>query len=261
MNTLSISGLSLWYGNYQALKDITLPAIHSGEVVGLIGPNAAGKSTLLKTILWPGKAKQDISYKSQNISILSRKDRSKIFGLMPQAPPQPSSLTPYELLWSLARALGLPLSDDALRSRMQKLFERFGLVTDALQPLNTLSGGKRQLVGTVMLLLRSPQICLLDEPTSALDLHWRHIVLDEIRDLIIQEEKIAFIALHDLNLAIKYCDKLILLHEGKIVASGIPLDVLTTENLAKVYKVEAQIHRNIPERPRIEIIGPIKPTV
>ena len=260
MSTLEITQLNLWYGKFHALKDITLPKLQPGEVVGLIGPNAAGKSTFLKSLLWPGKAEQITSYGETNISHYSRQERSRIFGLMTQTPPQASSLTPYELLWSLARALNLPLSNDVLKEEISLKLEQFGLSEEALKPLDSLSGGKRQLVGLTMLLLRSPDVYLLDEPTSALDLHWRLTVLCEMRELIKVQEKIAIIALHDLNLALRFCDKLILLHEGELVAYGHPLDVLTEQSLSDVYNVEAKIETTKNGNPRIEIIAPIKTT-
>ncbi|GAA6212016.1 ABC transporter ATP-binding protein [Hyphomicrobiales bacterium 4NK60-0047b] len=258
MNSLEITQLNLWYGKQHALKNLSLPIIYPGEVVGLIGPNAAGKSTLLKSLLWPGNAEQVATYNSNDITHISRKKRSQIFGLMTQTPPQASSLTPYELLWSLARALNLPLSNEPLQTTITEQLELFGLREEALKPLESLSGGKRQLVGLTMLLLRSPDIYLLDEPTSALDLHWRLTVLSEMRNIIKSNEKIAIIALHDLNLALKYCDKLILLNNGELIASGKPLEVLTEKTLSEVYQVEAKIESTNYNTQRIEIIAPIK---
>lgn len=258
MTTLEITQLNLWYGKFHALKDITLPKLQGGEVVGLVGPNAAGKSTFLKSLLWPGKAKQITSYGSADISQYSQIERSRIFGLMTQTPPQASSLTPYELLWSLARALNLPLSNEILKKEIALKLEQFGLSEEALKPLDSLSGGKRQLVGLTMLLLRSPDVYLLDEPTSALDLHWRLTVLSEMREIILAQQKIALIALHDLNLALKFCDKLVLLHKGELIAFGKSLDVLTEKNLSEVYNVEAKIETTSSGTPRIEVISPIK---
>ncbi len=258
MSTLKISQLNLWYGKFHALKHISIPQLSPGEVVGLVGPNAAGKSTFLKSLLWPGKAEQITTYGSTDISHYSRIDRSRIFGLMTQTPPQASSLTPYELLWSLVRALNLPFSNEVLKKEISQRLEQFGLSEEALKPLDSLSGGKRQLVGLTMLLLRSPDVYLLDEPTSALDLHWRLTVLSEMRELIKTREKIALIALHDLNLALRYCDKIILLHKGELVAFGNPLDVLTEQSLSEVYHVEAKIETTKDGLPRIEIIAPIK---
>jgi len=260
MKPLKITQLNLWYSKHHALKNITLPTLNQGDVVGLIGPNAAGKSTLLKSLLWPGKAEQITTYGANDITHASRKERSHIFGLMTQSPPQASSLTPYELLWSLARALNLPLSNEELQTTIADQLELFGLSEEALKPLDSLSGGKRQLVGLTMLLLRSPDIYLLDEPTSALDLHWRLTVLSEMRNIIKAKEKIAVIALHDLNLALRYCDKLILLNNGELIASGKPLEVLTEQTLSEVYQVEARIETTINNTLRIEIIAPIRKT-
>src|SRR5690606_5936130 len=126
-------------------------------------------------------------------------------GFMPQTPPQESALRPYELLWSAARALGLELSDRALAQRIENLLQRLGLAEFSMAPLYSLSGGKRQLVGLALALIREPCLLLLDEPTSALDLHWRMIVLDLVQERVREQGAMAIAALHDLDLAARYC--------------------------------------------------------
>lgn len=260
MTRLEIKDLNLWYGRFHALKGITLPKMKPGEFIGLIGPNAAGKSTLLKALVFPHLAKHKITVNETPLNALSRKERTDIFGLMPQTPPQPSALTPYELMWSLARALQIPLPDNQLEKQITQLFTTFGLLDEGFQPLNRLSGGKRQMVGAVMVLMRTPSICLLDEPTSALDLHWRLIVLDELRNYIKRENKIAIAALHDLNLAARYCDKLVLIDKGELIAVGPPEDVLSEQNISSVFQVEAKRVKGIQGKLQIEIIKPINQT-
>lgn len=258
MTVLHIENLNLWYGKFHALKNISLPAFQPGEFIGVLGPNAAGKSTLLKALNGLHTAKLEISIDGRPIDDYSRDKRMQLFGLMTQTPPQPSALTPYELMWSIARAVNTTLSDKALEDRIEQLFSTFGLMEEGMQPLNTLSGGKRQLVGAVMVLIRSPSICLLDEPTSALDLHWRLIVLDELRNYIKSEGKLALAALHDLNLAARYCDRLLLIDEGELIAVGTPAEVLTRENISSVFHVETALMEGSDGRLHIEIIKPIK---
>lgn len=258
MSELKIENFNLWYGRFHALKDISLPAFMPGEFIGVIGPNAAGKSSFLQALIWPKRAKARMSYDGRPLMSYSRQERTNLFGLMTQTPPQPTSLTPYELLWSLARALQLSFSDKELEHRIEMLFEKFGLVEDGFKALHSLSGGKRQLVGAAMVLLRSPSICLLDEPTSALDLHWRLIVLDELRDYVRVENKIAIAALHDMNLALRYCDRLMLIDKGELIAFGKPGEVLTEANISSVFHVKAVVQNNVDNKPHIEIIKALK---
>lgn len=258
MNGLKIDMLNLWYGRFHALKDIALPMLKAGEIAGVIGPNAAGKSTFLHALAWPKNAAYEISYNGRDLAGFSHAERARIFGMMTQTPPQPSSLTPYELLASLVRALHLSQSNSALEQKIEQLFDTFDLMGDGFKPLNALSGGKRQLVGAVMLLLRQPEICLLDEPTSALDLHWRLILLDELQKYVRHENKIAIAALHDLNLASQYCDQVILINKGRLVAAGPPVEVLTEENISSVFHVEARLFTGSDNKLQIEIIRPLK---
>lgn len=177
---------------------------------------------------------------------------------MPQTPPSPTALTPTELMWSTARALALPISDRELACNIERIFKDLGLVQFALSPLYTLSGGKRQLVGLALALIREPELFLLDEPTSALDLHWKISVLALVHGKVKSEGKIALAALHDLDLAARYCDILVLLKQGRIVASGPPFDVLTSQNIERVYHVETEISDTGKGYPRIDVIAPLK---
>src|SRR3546814_17785482 len=113
-------------------------------------------------------------------------------------------------MWSTVRALGLALPNRELASRIEAMFQSLGLADVALAPLHTLSGGKRQLVGLALALIRDPVLLLLNEPTSALDLHWRLVVLDTVRDRLAALGGVAIAALHDLDLAVRYCDPIAL---------------------------------------------------
>jgi iron complex transport system ATP-binding protein len=177
---------------------------------------------------------------------------------MPQAPPEPSVLLPTELMWSTARALSLELSDAELGAAIERVFDGLGLSDAALSPLHTLSGGKRQLVGLALALIRDPDLLLLDEPTSALDLHWRMVVLDTVRERLRTQGGAAVAALHDLDLAARYCDHIALIHHGRVVAAGSPGEVLTTDNLAAVYRVEAEVAMDDQGRPTITVLRPIR---
>ena len=114
------------------------------------------------------------------------------------------------------------------------------------------------MVGIALALVRDPQIVLLDEPTSALDLYWRLTVLDLVRSRLARQGGAAVIALHDMDLAARYCDQVALLSNGRIVAAGLPAEVMTPDNLASVYGVEAKTRMGEDGRVTINVLRPIR---
>lgn len=111
----------------------------------------------------------------------------------------------------------------------------------ALRPLAQVSGGQRQLAGLAQSLVRDPAVLLLDEPTSALDLRWQLAVLQTVRTLTADRSCLALIAIHDINLAARFCDRLLILGNGGLLADATPADALTPEVLARAYAVEARV--------------------
>ncbi|MTI08440.1 ABC transporter ATP-binding protein [Curvivirga aplysinae] len=254
---LKVSDVSAFYGKKQILKDISFPEIPQGSLVGLLGPNASGKSTLMRCISGEKKCQGTIEFKGQNINETSQKLWYDVVATMPQTPPSPTALTPTELMWSTARSLALPLSDKDLARKIETIFDNLGLRSFELSPLQSLSGGKRQLVGLALALIRDPELLLLDEPTAALDLQWRMIVLDWVKKRVEETQTIAVAALHDLDMAARFCNILVLINEGEIVAVGPPEEVLTTGNIAHVYHVETELGLSQRGNLQIDVIGPI----
>lgn len=253
MTRFEACSISARYGRRKILHDVDLPPLDDGEILGLLGPNASGKSTLIRCLSREMPAEGRIVLDGIAQGDYPRARWHDLVATMPQAPPQPSALLPTELMWSTARALALDLSDRALAARIDAVFAGLGLSDVALAPLHTLSGGKRQLVGLALALIRDPVLLLLDEPTSALDLHWRLVVLDTVRERLAARGGVAVAALHDLDLAVRYCDRIALLDHGRIVAAGAPAEVLTPERLAGVYRVEAEIRHDAEGRPLVHV--------
>lgn len=241
MALTSIADLSVRLGGRQILTKIDLPDFLPGQFVGLIGPNASGKSTLLRTIALAAGFDGEIRVSGQRVDEMRRRDRSRLISMMPQSPPSGSTLSPFELLRSYARAMDLGLADEALEDRMAELLSALGLLREAHRPLMELSGGKRQLVGLCLAMIRNPTLLLLDEPTSALDLHWQLTALQVAREYATSRQAVCIAALHDINLALRFCDVLVVLKHGAVAACGRPGEVLTPQLVAHVYGVRARM--------------------
>lgn len=261
MTRLCLESVSVAYGSQRVVHDISLPPVEDGQLLGLLGPNASGKSTLLRAVSREHPCDGRILLDDQPVQSFSHADWYRSVAAMPQAPPAGNALRPVELVWSTARTLDLGLSDRALGERIDELFHALGLDAIAMAPLATLSGGKRQLVGFALAMIRDPDMLLLDEPTSALDLYWRLSLMDIVRDRLATRGGVGVIAVHDLDLAARYCDRLALIQHGRLVAAGTADEVLTEANLAAVYGVEAQVARDSSGRPEVRILRVTKKPV
>ena len=257
MNLLVAENLTVRYGGYTALDRVSLPPLDRGQIVGVIGPNASGKSTLLRALADGSVQEGTARLAGRPLDQISAGERRRLLALLPQSLPQPSALYAYELVMAHARAANLGLSGRELEERVSDIFERLELTALALRPLRELSGGKRQLVGVAMTFVRQPQLLLLDEPTSALDLRWQFILMAQVRSFVDRRQAGCIVALHDVNIALRYCDAVVLLDGGRVAASGTPGTVVTRENLAKVYGVEADVRVLEHGHTAVAIHGPI----
>lgn len=236
---LTIDNLCAGYGQRDILTGVHLPPLQPGSMVALLGANAAGKSTLMRTLAGQLKYTGQAKLNGTDLSHLSADQRQRQIGYLPQTLPQPSGLLTYELILSAFR-IHRRLTDDAPRY-LETLLDDLGLREFALRPVRELSGGKRQLVGLAQVLVRQPQLLLLDEPTSALDLHWQLTVLQYVRQLVTTQQITALLALHDINLALRFCDGLVILHEGRVLSAGPANKALTVDVVEQAFCVNARI--------------------
>lgn len=242
MSGLSIRDVSVRYGNRQVLEALSLPDLTPGEVTVLAGPNAAGKSTLLRAVaqLLPYQGQMHLG--ETDLAKLSGPGRAGFVGFMPQTLPSASSLVVLESVIAALRATGIALSNAESSTQAMTVLERLSIADIAMRRLDRLSGGQRQMVGLAQAIIRNPALLLLDEPTSALDLARQHRLLTELRRLA-GEGRVVVAVLHDLALAASLADRIVVIDKGRLHSAGTPEEVLTPLMLAEVYGVKARVER------------------
>jgi len=237
MVKLSLEGVGAVYGARRILSDVSTPVFKGSEVIAVVGPNAAGKSTLFKRIAGlvdgPGEVRIEGSRRGMD-------------GIcyMPQDSVATARLTVYESVL-LARKQRQPtwtVHDDDL-ALIDTVMASIGIGELAFRHLDELSGGQRQLVSIAQTLVREPEIMLMDEPTSALDMRRQFQVLGFIRNIAKARGMIVLIALHDLNQALRFADQVLVIADGTARASGPCEDVITGQMLRDVYRIEARVER------------------
>ena len=239
---LGIRAVSVGYGRRPVLSGLTLPALRPGEVTTLAGPNAAGKSTLLRAIAGLAPFTGSIALDGTDLSLLSAPARARIIGFMPQNLPSGAALNVIETVITALRASGERAVTEPPEIRAMAVLDRLGIGALALESLDQLSGGQRQMVSLAQSNVRNPRLLLLDEPTSALDLARQVRLLSEVRR-IAAEGRVVLTVLHDLALAARWSDRIAILHKGSLYAFGPPAEVVTPAMLAEVYGVEARVER------------------
>ncbi|MEK9629517.1 MAG: heme ABC transporter ATP-binding protein [Nitrospinota bacterium] len=243
---LKIDRLKFAYDSKPLIKDINF-SISNLEFVGLIGPNGSGKSTLLK--LMGGILKCDqgqIDFKGNPINSIHKKELAQSLTWIPQDHPMVFPFTVQEIVMMGRHPYLTPLSfeaDDDLQI-VQEAMERTQTLQFSERYFNEISGGEKQRVMLASAIAQKPEIMLLDEPTSALDLKYQIQILNILKCLNEQNKITIVMALHDLNLASRYCQRLILLQDGDIVSDGAPNDVLQKEIIEKVYGVEVELQNH-----------------
>jgi iron complex transport system ATP-binding protein len=235
---LEICDLTVAYDKTPVLKSVSLSAA-SGEVVGVIGPNGCGKSTLIKTIAGINEpAGGNVFMDNLDLFTIPKADMAKRVGYVPQDFRQLASITVLDTVtigrrphvsWALSKK-DFAIINDAMKS--------MAILPLAQKRLDELSGGERQKVFIARALAQQPNLYLFDEPTSALDIRHQIAVFRLIRSLAHVGGATVLVVVHDLNFAQHYADRIVLLKEGAIVAQGSPEDVMTRDAIRDVYGVE-----------------------
>ncbi|MDE1157648.1 MAG: ABC transporter ATP-binding protein [Neorhizobium sp.] len=237
---LSVNNLSAGYGRKSVLTGIDIPGMQAGTMTAFLGQNGAGKSTLLRSLAGLHKAGGTLSLDGTDLTHQSPSARARSITYMPQSLPQRVALTVLEATIGALRASSR--DPDAVK-RSLAVLERLGISNLAMSQLDSLSGGQRQLASLAQALVRKPKVLLLDEPTSALDVAHQIRVMRTIREITQEQGIIAIAVLHDLALAARWCDRLVLLSKGRVLTDGEPADALTAAALLEAYGVTGRIER------------------
>lgn len=242
---LTASNVSVKIGDQTIIDHVNFAA-KSGECIGLIGPNGSGKSTLLRALCGLlAKEEGEIWVGEKEISSIGAKELARKVGYVPQDTSIGFDFLVNEMVL-MGRHAHLPrfgVEGPVDYDIVRQVMERTAIAHLANRPVTRLSGGQRQMVFIAKALAQQPSIYLFDEPVSALDINRQLQVLELIRALA-DEGALTVTAIHDLNLASRYCDRLIMLHNGQIIASGTPEEVLKSEVLQASYGVLAAVRRD-----------------
>lgn len=242
MSSIELLDVSVRYGKREVVRSFS-DTVRSGEWLGLIGPNGAGKSSLLKAVVGVADSTGDVIVDGSSMSLRSRSRRAALVAYVPQDPLMPADMTGFEYaLLGRAPYVGYFGSESRHdRAMVTDVLDRLELGDFAGRRLGQLSGGEKQRLVIARALATEAPILLLDEPTSALDIGHQQQALELVARLRRDHGLTVISAMHDLTLAGLYSDRLTLLHEGVVVASGAPGDVLRAETLAEFYGVRVSV--------------------
>ncbi|MGI6432989.1 MAG: ABC transporter ATP-binding protein [Sphaerochaetaceae bacterium] len=236
---LDIQNLSFRYKHNLVIQEIEFTA-EKGSLVAILGRNGAGKTTLLKCINHVLKSQtgtvliEGIDTKTLRPLQLARK-----IGWVPQSG-EISLMNVFDLvlLGRKPHFTWAPTKEDY--QKVEEALTTIGIKSLALRPANQLSGGEFQQVQIARALAQDPKVILFDEPTSSLDIHNQYRLMSTIQMIIRQSSRLAVMAVHDLNMALRYCDKFILLKEGKVFACG-GTEVITPSSIEAVYDIKTKV--------------------
>jgi iron complex transport system ATP-binding protein len=240
---LRAEGVRLAYGENVVVDGLDIDVLH-GTVTAVIGPNGCGKSTLLRALgrlLKPTGGQ--VLLDGRRIDRMPTREVATVLGILPQAPTAPEGLTVGDLVargrhphqawyrqWS---------ADDEEAVALALRWTGIGDLAE--RPVDELSGGQRQRAWISMALAQGTDLLLLDEPTTFLDLAHQVEVLDLVERLHAEAGRTVVMVLHDLNLAARYAQRLVAMHQGRIVIAGAPAEVLTEEMLRDVFDLDARV--------------------
>ena len=255
---LEIKGLTCGYDSKTVLRDINL-RVDSGEFVGIIGPNGSGKTTFLRALTRVLRPKKGVVlFEGKNICEMQFKELAKKIAVVSQN--FAAGCVSVEEFVLLGRIPHFERFQFLESKKDMEIAQRCMSLTDTLRLdsrlVGEISGGERQLALIARALTQEPKLLLLDEPTTHLDITHQVGILDLIKKLNKELGLTVIMVLHDLNLASEYCERLVLINEGRVYRSGRPEEVLNYQVIEEVYKTVVVVEKNpISSRPYILIVS------
>ncbi len=239
---LTANGIAFAYDSEPVLKNVDI-AIGESDVVGILGPNGSGKTTFIKCInrlLTPQQG--SVMFDDQDILSMRSTELSKIIGYVPQNGNMEISYpTVYEIVMMGRRPHGSWKANSNDDDIVWNAMEEMDVDHLSTHKFNELSSGQTQRVLMARAIAQEAKILLLDEPTSNLDIKYQIEVMNVVTD-IAKTKKVGVCAIvHDLDLSMRYCNKVILLKDGYVYAAGAPIDVITPDNIREVYGVDIAV--------------------
>lgn len=239
---LVVRELTVGYAADEVIAGIDL-SFGRGSITAIVGPNGAGKSSLLKALarkLQPTGG--TVILDGNNILTLSKPQfESKVTLLSQQARVAPKDSVFDFVAKSAMTVEGIGRISPRLRAEVEELLGRVGLLQMADRRLGQISEGARQLAQIASALVRKPELLLLDEPTSSLDYSHQLEIINLLSSLKREREMTIVVVVHDLNLAARFADRVVMLHEGRVIAQGAPNSVITPANLATAFNILARV--------------------
>lgn len=237
---LSLRGFGAGYYKRQIIRDLNIANLPRGKVTILLGPNGSGKSTLLRAMAGLNKTEGELRLDGEELLSQPFARRAEQVVYLPQSLPAGVHLHVLESIIVAQRASG-GLHSAAKQAEVMSLLRQLGIEHLALHYLDQLSGGQKQLVGLAQSLIRQPSLLLLDEPLSALDLNYQFHVMDLVKRETRSRNIVTVVVVHDINIALRHGDHVLILKKGELVANGVPGEVITPESLAQVYGVRGRV--------------------
>lgn len=254
---IEVDSIFFRYHQDWVLQDVSFQ-VRKGEFVGVIGPNGSGKTTLLKILYRLLSPQQgEVFFDRLSLKKMSRGEIAKKIAVVAQETYPAFPFRAIEMvLMGRSPYLGHLMFESPKDLEIaKKAMEWTETLPISQRPIDELSGGERKRVYIARALAQEPEMILLDEPTSNLDIHHQVEFLDLVLSLNREKGLTILMASHDLNLASEYCDRLIFLQNGKIYKMGSPEEVMTRENIEKVYGCEVWVDRNpVSGMPRVSLL-------
>lgn len=237
---LSLHRFSAGYHKQPIIEDLAIDALPRGKVTILLGPNGSGKSTLLRAMAGLNRAEGELRLDGEDLLTQPFARRAEQVVYLPQSLPAGVHLHVLESIIVAQRASG-GLHSAEQQAQVMTLLRQLGIEHLALHYLDQLSGGQKQLVGLAQSLIRQPSLLLLDEPLSALDLNYQFHVMDLVKRETQRRNIVTVVVVHDINIALRHGDHVLILKKGQLVADGDPGVVITPDTLAEVYGVRGRV--------------------